>query len=85
MEQIMKGMFASRSNVPKWNRSARPNMLRYFWAHSKNYKQTQTLLLSNSGNTSGGSDRPGDIKDLLDMEHLQLNDHSNKASKSQVW
>ncbi|XP_068460453.1 ranBP-type and C3HC4-type zinc finger-containing protein 1 [Clinocottus analis] len=35
-------------------------------------------------NQGGGSDRPGDIKDVLDIENLQLNDHTNKASKTQT-
>uniref|UniRef100_A0A3B5B7E9 RanBP-type and C3HC4-type zinc finger-containing protein 1-like n=1 Tax=Stegastes partitus TaxID=144197 RepID=A0A3B5B7E9_9TELE len=34
-------------------------------------------------NQGGGSDRPSDIKDVLDIEKLQLNDHTNKASKTQ--
>lgn len=37
-----------------------------------------------SAGTGGGSDRPGDIKDVLDIEKLQLNDHTSKASKTQV-
>ncbi|XP_031721259.1 ranBP-type and C3HC4-type zinc finger-containing protein 1 isoform X1 [Anarrhichthys ocellatus] len=41
------------------------------------------LTHNNQGSTGGGSDRPGDIKDVLDIENLQLNDHTNKASKTQ--
>lgn len=37
-----------------------------------------------SGSTAGGSDRQSDVKDLLDMENLHLNDHSIKGSKTQV-
>ena len=37
-----------------------------------------------STGTCGGSERPGDIKDVLDIEKLQLNDKKNKASKAQV-
>lgn len=37
-----------------------------------------------SGSTSGGSDRQSDVKDMLDMENLHLNDHSVKGSKTQV-
>ncbi|XP_051257605.1 ranBP-type and C3HC4-type zinc finger-containing protein 1 isoform X2 [Dicentrarchus labrax] len=39
---------------------------------------------NNLGSTGGGSDRPGDIKDVLDIENLQLNDHTNKANKTQT-
>uniref|UniRef100_A0A4W6D4V3 SHANK-associated RH domain interacting protein n=1 Tax=Lates calcarifer TaxID=8187 RepID=A0A4W6D4V3_LATCA len=38
---------------------------------------------NNQGSTGGGSERPADIKDVLDIENLQLNDHNNKASKTQ--
>ncbi|XP_047446417.1 ranBP-type and C3HC4-type zinc finger-containing protein 1-like isoform X1 [Mugil cephalus] len=42
---------------------------------------------NNQAGTGGGSDRPGESKDILDIENLQLNDHANKASKTQqtVW
>lgn len=36
------------------------------------------------GGASVGSSRPADMKDLLDLEHLQINDHASKASKAQV-
>ncbi|XP_074543923.1 ranBP-type and C3HC4-type zinc finger-containing protein 1 isoform X2 [Halichoeres trimaculatus] len=42
------------------------------------------LTHNKQGSTSGGSDRTGDIKDVLDIENLQLNDHANKASKTQT-
>ncbi|XP_047187858.1 ranBP-type and C3HC4-type zinc finger-containing protein 1-like isoform X2 [Scophthalmus maximus] len=35
-------------------------------------------------NQGGGSNRPGDIKDVLDIENLHLNDHTNKTSKTQT-
>ncbi|KAI9544640.1 hypothetical protein NQZ68_001513 [Dissostichus eleginoides] len=34
-------------------------------------------------NQGGGSDRPGDITNLLDIDNLQLNDHTNRATKTQ--
>ncbi|XP_075877621.1 ranBP-type and C3HC4-type zinc finger-containing protein 1 isoform X2 [Nelusetta ayraudi] len=39
---------------------------------------------NNQGGASAGSNRAADMKDLLDMEHLQLNDHASKASKAQT-
>lgn len=42
------------------------------------------VFLSTLGGTGGGSERAGDVKDLLDMEHLQLNDPTNKANKTPV-
>ncbi|CAK6974646.1 Hypothetical predicted protein [Scomber scombrus] len=39
---------------------------------------------NNQGSTGGGSERPGDIKDVLDIENLQLNDKSSKAIKTQT-
>ncbi|XP_034412098.1 ranBP-type and C3HC4-type zinc finger-containing protein 1-like isoform X2 [Cyclopterus lumpus] len=42
------------------------------------------LAHNNQGSTGGGSDRPADLKDVLDIENLQLNDHTNKASKAQT-
>ncbi|XP_068196415.1 ranBP-type and C3HC4-type zinc finger-containing protein 1 isoform X1 [Antennarius striatus] len=41
------------------------------------------LLHNNQGSAGGGSDRLGDAKDVLDIEHLQLNDHTDKTSKTQ--
>ncbi|XP_034090535.1 ranBP-type and C3HC4-type zinc finger-containing protein 1-like isoform X2 [Gymnodraco acuticeps] len=35
-------------------------------------------------NQGGGSDRPGDITNLLDIDNLQLNDHTNRATKTQT-
>ncbi|XP_053186595.1 ranBP-type and C3HC4-type zinc finger-containing protein 1-like [Scomber japonicus] len=35
-------------------------------------------------NQGGGSERPGDIKDVLDIENLQLNDKPSKANKTQT-
>uniref|UniRef100_A0A8C3B0W4 SHANK-associated RH domain interacting protein n=1 Tax=Cyclopterus lumpus TaxID=8103 RepID=A0A8C3B0W4_CYCLU len=43
------------------------------------------LAHNNQGSTGGGSDRPADLKDVLDIENLQLNDHTNKASKQTEW
>ncbi|XP_010764550.1 ranBP-type and C3HC4-type zinc finger-containing protein 1-like isoform X3 [Notothenia coriiceps] len=34
-------------------------------------------------NQGGGSDRPADITNLLDIDNLQLNDHTNRATKAQ--
>ena len=59
-----------------------------FWMLSYNSRKhtgsINVLFLSTSGSTGGGSDRAGDIKDVLDIEHLQLNDQTNKANKTQV-
>nr|XP_029133796.1 ranBP-type and C3HC4-type zinc finger-containing protein 1-like isoform X2 [Labrus bergylta] len=37
-----------------------------------------------AGSTSSGNERTGDIIDVLDIENLQLNDPTNKASKTQT-
>lgn len=42
------------------------------------------LLFLSVGSTGGGSERPSDIKDVLDIENLQLNDKLSKANKTQV-
>ncbi|KAM3603731.1 uncharacterized protein V6R79_001275 [Siganus canaliculatus] len=38
---------------------------------------------NNQGGSGGGSERSGDIKDILDIENLQLNDHTKKSTKTQ--
>lgn len=45
---------------------------------------TKVIICVSTG-TCGGSDRPGDIKNVLDIEKLQLSDKTNKASKAQVF
>ncbi|XP_069013574.1 ranBP-type and C3HC4-type zinc finger-containing protein 1 isoform X1 [Embiotoca jacksoni] len=49
----------------------------------RGYSTLPSRLPHNNQGASGGSDRPGDSKDLPDIEKLQLNDHTNKASKTQ--
>ncbi|CAI5641056.1 ranBP-type and C3HC4-type zinc finger-containing protein 1 isoform X1 [Oreochromis niloticus] len=49
----------------------------------RGYNTLPSRLPHNNQGTGGGSDRPGDIKDVLDIEKLQLNDHTSKASKTQ--
>ncbi|XP_028283473.1 ranBP-type and C3HC4-type zinc finger-containing protein 1 isoform X2 [Parambassis ranga] len=52
----------------------------------RGYSTLPSRLPHNNQGTGGGGDRPSDIKDVLDIEKLQLNDHTHKASKSQtVW
>lgn len=48
------------------------------------FLNTLILFVSTLGGASAGSDRQAEMKDLLDMEHLQLNEHASKASKAQV-
>ncbi|XP_037313446.2 ranBP-type and C3HC4-type zinc finger-containing protein 1-like isoform X2 [Pungitius pungitius] len=48
----------------------------------RGYSTLPSRLANN--NQGGGSDKVGDIKDVLHIENLQLNDHNNKASKTQT-
>ncbi|KAM9322182.1 ranBP-type and C3HC4-type zinc finger-containing protein 1 isoform 2-T2 [Pholidichthys leucotaenia] len=50
----------------------------------RGYSTLPSRLPHNNQGTGGGSDRPGDIKDVFDLEKLQLNDYSNKASRTQT-
>ncbi|XP_043990337.1 ranBP-type and C3HC4-type zinc finger-containing protein 1-like isoform X2 [Gambusia affinis] len=49
----------------------------------RGYSTLPSKLPHNNQETGGGNNKAGDIKDVLDFEKLQLNDHSNKASKTQ--
>ncbi|KAM4727639.1 ranBP-type and C3HC4-type zinc finger-containing protein 1 [Anableps anableps] len=49
----------------------------------RGYSTLPSKLPHNNQETGGGNNKAGDMKDVLDFEKLQLNDHSNKASKTQ--
>lgn len=51
---------------------------------SQDWRGYSTLPSRLTHNNQGrGSDRPAAIRDVLDIENLQLGDHTNKASKAQ--
>nr|XP_046264179.1 ranBP-type and C3HC4-type zinc finger-containing protein 1 isoform X2 [Scatophagus argus] len=51
---------------------------------SQDWRGYSTLPSRLPHNNQGGSDKPGDARDVLDIENLHLNDHTNKANKTQT-
>ncbi|XP_047223091.1 ranBP-type and C3HC4-type zinc finger-containing protein 1-like isoform X1 [Girardinichthys multiradiatus] len=49
----------------------------------RGYSTLPSKLPHNNQETGGGNNKAGDIKDVLDFEKLQVNDHTSKASKTQ--
>ncbi|CAG5896645.1 unnamed protein product [Menidia menidia] len=49
----------------------------------RGYSTLPPRLPHNNQGTGGGNDRSGNIKDVLNFEKLQLNDHAHKPSKTQ--
>ncbi|XP_043990339.1 ranBP-type and C3HC4-type zinc finger-containing protein 1-like isoform X4 [Gambusia affinis] len=47
----------------------------------RGYSTLPSKLPHNNQETGGGNNKAGDIKDVLDFEKLQLNDHSNKQTE----
>ncbi|XP_047223092.1 ranBP-type and C3HC4-type zinc finger-containing protein 1-like isoform X2 [Girardinichthys multiradiatus] len=50
----------------------------------RGYSTLPSKLPHNNQETGGGNNKAGDIKDVLDFEKLQVNDHTSKASKTQT-
>lgn len=50
----------------------------------RGYSTLPSRLPHNNQGSGGATERQGDVKDVLDMEKLQLSEHGSKASKTQL-
>lgn len=50
----------------------------------RGYSTLPSRLHNNQGGSGSGVERSADLKDILDFENLQINDKTNKASRTQL-